>query len=74
MPTYLLEGSYPEGVALPRADTAGVHWLSRYLTDDGTHLFVLCEAPHPEAVRIAAGRQGVPIDRIYKVQAKEDSQ
>jgi uncharacterized protein DUF4242 len=73
MPIYLVEGSYPEGVALPRADAAGVHWLSRYLTEDGTHLFVLCDAPHPEAVRLAAGQQGVPIDRIYKVQTKEGS-
>lgn len=72
MAIYLVEGSWPDGVALPKADAGRVHWLNHYLTEDGTHLFAVCEAPHPEAVRIVAGRQGVPVDRIFKVRRQED--
>ena len=74
MPTYLVEGSYPEGVTpLHGRDASGVRWLGRYLSEDGLHLFLVCEAPHPEAVRVAASRQGLPIDRIVKVRSQEGS-
>ena len=52
---------------------AGVIWIHSYITPNNKKSFCLYEAPTPEAVRLAAGLNGLPIDRINEVR-KENSQ
>jgi len=45
----------------------GVTWLHSYVTVDKRKTFSVCDAPTPEAVRRAAQRNDLPIDRITEV-------
>jgi hypothetical protein len=47
----------------------GVTWLHSYVRDDGKKTFCIYEAPSPEAVRRAAARNGLTVDRITEVRA-----
>jgi hypothetical protein len=81
MPRYLVERTYPDQLALPIdpdgvplfetiiANDAleGVTWLHSYVTVDKHKTFSVCDAPTPEAVRRAAQRNDLPIDRITEV-------
>jgi hypothetical protein len=42
-------------------------WLHSYLSDDKRKLFCIYDAPTPEAVRKAAARNNLPIDKITEV-------
>jgi hypothetical protein len=81
MPRYLVEQVFPEGLTLS-ADADGaqlclhivhnnaldsVTWILSYVTLDRQKAFYICEAPTPEAIRRAAQRNGLPIDRITEV-------
>jgi hypothetical protein len=46
---------------------AGVTWLCSYVSDDGCTVFCLYEAGSPEAIRSAAARNGLPVERIHEV-------
>jgi hypothetical protein len=81
MPRYLVEQTFPErlpitasaeGQRLVQAiignDTLdGVTWIHSYVSADRRRTFCLCDAPTPEAVRRAAQRNGLPVDRITEV-------
>jgi len=81
MPRYIVERSFTETGGFPvdrrgaltsaavveRNADAGVTWLCSYVRDDKKKSFCLYEAPSPEAVRRAAERSGLPIDRITRV-------
>ncbi|MBL8056664.1 MAG: DUF4242 domain-containing protein [Anaerolineales bacterium] len=81
MPRYLVERTFPEGQSLPGPQHApqarlslidsnaaeGVTWLHSYIAADRRRSYCLCDAPTPEAVRRAAGRSGLPVDRIVEV-------
>jgi Nickel responsive protein SCO4226-like len=81
MPRYLIERTFPEGLAvsLDEAGAAafevmirenadeGVTWVHSYVTPDRTRTACVYDAPGPEAVRRAAKRNGLPIDRITEV-------
>jgi len=81
MPRYLVERTFPERLTLSaneegaRACAAiiqndaldGVTWIHSYITVDKRKSFSICDAPTPEAVRRAAGRNDLPIDRIVEV-------
>jgi hypothetical protein len=81
MPRYLVERTYPErfSIALNAAGVAHcqtiiandavdqVTWLHSYVTTDKRKTICICDAPTPEAVRRAAQRSGLPIDRITEV-------
>jgi hypothetical protein len=81
MPRFLVERTSAEPLALPEPGQGaparrifvennardGVVWLHSYLAPNGTRSFCLYEAPGPEAVRRAAERNGLPIDRITEV-------
>ena len=81
MPRYLVERSFPDPPGFPvddggRLDCAtvvernadiGVTWLCSYVRDDRKKSFCLVEAPSPEAVRRAAERSKLPVDRITRV-------
>ena len=81
MPRYLVERSFPEGLIIPIND-AGVEmcrtavlnnteddvtWIHSYIGDDRKKSYCIYDAPTPEAIRRAAIRNKLPVDRITKV-------
>lgn len=81
MSRYLVEQSFPEGLNIS-ADMAGaqlclyvinnnaldgVTWIQSFVTPDKHKAYFICEAPSPEAIRRAALRSGLPVDRITEV-------
>lgn len=81
MPRYLVERSFPQGLAIPiNADgrmamdgviatnaVHGVNWVHSYVNADRTQTFCIYDAPSPEAVRQVAERNQLPVDRITQV-------
>jgi Protein of unknown function (DUF4242) len=81
MPRYLVERTFTAGLEVPltsegaasclnivghNADV-GVTWLHSYVTEDHGKTFCIYDGPNPEAIRIAAGRNGLPVDSIIQV-------
>ena len=81
MPRYIVERSFPEGFELPFGQAGievcrgvvgvnedlGVTWLQSYVRDDRRSTFCVYDAPNPEAIRRAASRNGLPVERITRV-------
>ena len=81
MPRYLVERTFPDSLALPGPDQGaqsrvtliennaldGVTWVHSYIAPDRKKSFCIYDAPTPEAVRRAAQRNGLPVDRITEV-------
>ena len=81
MPRYLVERSFPEGFELPFGQAGidvcrgvvginedlGVTWIHSYVRDDRRSTLCVYDAPGPEAIRRAATRNGLPVDRITRV-------
>ena len=81
MPRYLVERTFPEKLTLPGPEEEskarstfidnntldGVTWVHSYVVADRRKSFCIYDAPTPEAVRRAAQRNGLPIDRITEV-------
>lgn len=81
MPRYLVEQTFPNGLTLTLdregaqlclhvvSNNAldGVTWIQSYVTPDRRRAFYLCDAPTPEAIRRAAGRNRLPVGRITEV-------
>jgi hypothetical protein len=81
MPRYIVERTFPDGLAIPvneqGANTClmvvgnntrdGVTWVHSYVTGDKSKTFCVYDAPSPEAVRSAAQRNGLPVDSITEV-------
>jgi hypothetical protein len=81
MPRYVVERTFPSGLGIaPSPDGAatcravvehnldgGVTWLCSYVSVDDRSTFCVYEAPSPEAIRRAAQRTGLPVDRITQV-------
>ena len=78
MPRYVVERTFPGGLAIPgtaegaeaclsvvghNADE-GVTWVHSYVSDDRTKTFCVYDAPSPEAIRKSATRNELPVDRI----------
>jgi hypothetical protein len=81
MPRYLIERTFPDGLAVS-ADARGaqlcssvvegnakegVTWLHSYVTPDRRKTFCVYDGPSPEAIRIVAKANGLPVDRISEV-------
>jgi len=81
MPRYLIERTFGEGLEIID-DSKGVDeclkivsnnlydevtWVNSYVSDDKLKSFCICDAPSPEAVRRAARRNNLPIDKITEV-------
>jgi hypothetical protein len=45
----------------------GVTWGHSYVTPDGSLTYCIYEGPNPEAIRRAAGANGLPVDRVTEV-------
>lgn len=81
MPRYLVERTFPTGLIVPLTDegAAGcraiavnnseelVTWLFSYVTPDRSRTVCVYDGPSPEAVRRAARRNNLPVDRITEV-------
>jgi hypothetical protein len=81
MPRYLVERTFPDGLAIPLSEAGAqacqsvvainaeqlVNWVHSYVTPDRKHTFCVYDAPTPEAIRRAAERNQLPIDRITEV-------
>jgi len=81
MPRYLVERTFPNGLAIPVTESGaqacqgviatnaedGVTWVHSYVTPDRTHTFCVYDAPAPEAIRRVAERNKLPVDRITEV-------
>jgi hypothetical protein len=81
MPRYLVERTFPNGLAIPvnaegaeaalgvvaRNAEAGVTWVHSYVVSDKKKTFCIYDAPSPEAIRSAAQRNSLPVDSITPV-------
>jgi len=81
MPRYIVQRTFPDGLQIPvTADGAqamlgvvgnnahvGVTWVQSYVTDDKNVTFCIYDGPDPEAIRTAAGANGLPVDRVTEV-------
>ncbi|HLI52669.1 MAG TPA: DUF4242 domain-containing protein [Thermomicrobiaceae bacterium] len=81
MPRYLVERTFVEGLQIPVTEEGamaclnvvgnnadqGVTWVHSYVTEDKTKTFCIYDGPDPEAIRKAAKRNGLPVDRITEV-------
>jgi Protein of unknown function (DUF4242) len=81
MPRYLVERSFPQGLAIPiNADGRkamdgviganaehGVTWVHSYVNPERTQTFCIYDAPSPEVIRKVADRNGLPVGRITQV-------
>ena len=81
MPRYVVEREFPEGLQIP-VDESGaraclaviesnledqVTWVHSYVSADKKRTFCVYDAPAPEAIRHAAGRSKLPVQRITEV-------
>lgn len=81
MPRYLVERTFPdlldippgrEGEAILRTIVAcnsdrNVAWLHSYVSIDRKVTYCIYDAPSPEAIRLTARANGLPVDRITEV-------
>ena len=81
MPRYLVERTFPDGLEIPtNSDGAtallgvignntseGVTWVHSYVSKDKKTTYCIYDGPTPEAVRITAQKNSLPIDSITEV-------
>ncbi len=81
MPRYMVERTFPQGLEIPISEDGaaaclgvvgqnadlGVTWVHSYVSEDKQKTFCIYDGPSPEAIRHAAERNGLPVDRITKV-------
>lgn len=81
MPRYVVERIFKDGLLIPVSREGqrvclgvvdnnsedNVTWVHSYVSDDKTKSFCIYDAPTPEAVRKAAGRNNFPIEKITEV-------
>ena len=81
MPRYLVERSFPEGLAIPLdaegrkavqsvvANNAerGVTWVQSFAGPEHKKTWCIYDAPAPEAIRKVAERNGLPVERITEI-------
>ena len=81
MPRYIVERTFPERLHVPLTDQGasgvldivgrnaelGVTWVQSFVSDDKTRTFCVYDAPDPESIRVAADRNGLPVQQISRV-------
>ena len=81
MPRYVIERTFPNGLALaPNAEGKkvaeavistnaehGVTWVHSYVTPDKKQTYCIYDGPSPEAIRKVAERNGLPVNSITEV-------
>ena len=81
MPRYIVERTFPDGLAIPMTDQGAevcltvvgnnmqdnVTWVHSYVTKDKKKTFCIYDAPSPVAIQKAAKTNGLPVDEITQV-------
>ena len=81
MPRYLVERAFPDGLHIPLNETGvaacralvegnladQVTWVHSYVSSNKKKTFCVYDAPSPEAIRRAAARNRLPLERITEV-------
>jgi hypothetical protein len=81
MPRYLIERTFPAGLAVPMTSEGatglarivatnakqGVTWLHSYVSPDKTRTYCVYDAPSPEAIREVARNNELPVGSITEV-------
>jgi uncharacterized protein DUF4242 len=81
MPRYLVHRTFPDGLQFPTGDTGRtavtgivaanlgqeVTWVHSYVSDDDRTTWCIYDAPSPEAIRLAANANDLPVDEIHRV-------
>ena len=81
MARYLVERTFPDGLHIPTTDEGaatclgvvhhngdlGVTWVHSYVSEDKRTTYCIYDGPSPDAIRQAAERNSLPVDRITKV-------
>jgi hypothetical protein len=81
MPRYVVERTFADGLHIPADEqgakaclavvdvnaSEGVTWIHSYATSDGSKTYCIYDGPNPEAIRSAAERNALPVDRITEV-------
>jgi hypothetical protein len=81
MPRYLVERAFPDGLQIPLDETGvtaclaviesnladQVTWIHSYVSTNKRKTFCVYDAPSPEAIRRAAARNRLPLERITEV-------
>jgi hypothetical protein len=81
MPRYVIERTFPDGLIIPIDETGAqmcrsvvshnaqeqVTWVHSYVSEDKQKTYCIYDGPSPEAIRQAARRSNLPIDRITEV-------
>lgn len=81
MPRYLVERIFPEGLNIPISNDGAqicldvvntntddsVTWVHSYVSDDKKKTFCIYDAPTPEAIRKAANKNKLPVEKITEV-------
>lgn len=81
MPRYMVERSFPGGLAVAANEPGarlwlevvarnldeGVTWISSYVSQDRQRTFEVYDGPDADAIRRAAERSGLPVGRITPV-------
>jgi Protein of unknown function (DUF4242) len=81
MARFVVERTFPGGLALS-VDAAGVHscmqvvegntlegvtWVHSYVSEDRETTYCVYDGPDVDAIVRAAGRNGLPVDRVMRV-------
>lgn len=81
MARYIVERTFPDGLAIPMTQEGaeacrsvvdnnakdGVTWVHSYVSPDKKKTFCVYDGPSPEAIRMAAERNNLPVDSITPV-------
>ena len=81
MPRFIVERVFAGGLSLPMNDDGakacarvvggnqevGVTWVHSYVSAENRKTYCIYDAPSPEAIRHAARRNGLPVERITEV-------
>jgi hypothetical protein len=79
----MVERTFPDGLKIPvnkrgsemclgvvhTNGELGVTWVHSYVSDDKSRTYCIYDGPTPDAIRNAAERNGLPVDRITRVSA-----
>ncbi len=81
VPRYLVERTFPDGLEIPQGSEGAtilrsivacnsdrdVTWIHSYVSSDRRVSYCIYDAPSPEAIRLTARANGLPVDRIIEI-------
>ena len=81
MPRYVIQRTFPDGLAIPTTPDGAkaclnvvennaeeqVTWVTSYVSADSTKTFCVYDGPSPEAIREVAGKNNQPVGNITPV-------